>query len=534
MSLFYHRECFGCGQPCDDYYCYSCTCPQCGRRFLNGICVTCIYGVGKPLTCSGCEGMLRGGFCLPYDLKAENSFNCYQDAYSFNNNSNYLPQPQYENYLCNLCGNNSHDGYDCQQQFLYVYEQEPSYNQNYYDNYYPYDLPSFPCYDNCGGSHETFECQPMDQNIDFPEKEEPSQDSDVCQLIREECCVEASEEQKQNMEDTMLELEQEVKNVVEQPAERGNLATILSTKEPEYSSSMGYENLNTTPEMETDEIIKSGVEELVPIRSENEVTLEDKREYDMFVCENSPICDDHSDILYDSKIDDDISVYDDDFEDIEYVEASLSDPEIVSGVEEENVVHQAENVVQQEEEEVDLEDISQIQDFFQSDNSLSDNFSPELGTFCDNTEETRSGNTTHANDSLFEYDSFCFQIEPDQERLINLMKRNISDDSSSDPLLEEADLFIASNNSIPPILKILPMTRKETSDNPSIPRPPLEPPDDEFDAGEEIPVVMNDKDEDVDYSSFIFVIFAKDLPPVIEVFLRWIFVLVSKIFISFD
>nr|GFD16265.1 hypothetical protein [Tanacetum cinerariifolium] len=37
----------------------------------------------------------------------------------------------------------------------------------------------------------------------------------------------------------------------------------------------------------------------------------------------------------DSKIDDDISVYDDDFEDIEYVEASLLDLEIVS-IEEEN------------------------------------------------------------------------------------------------------------------------------------------------------------------------------------------------------
>nr|GFA77919.1 hypothetical protein [Tanacetum cinerariifolium] len=81
-------------------------------------------------------------------------------------------------------------------------------------------------------------------------------------------------------------------------------------------------------------------------------------------------------------------------------------------------------------------------------------------------EETRSGNTTtHADDSLPEYDLFCFEIEPDQERLIN--------------------------------------------DNPSVPPPPPEPPDAEYDAGEEIPVVMNDKDKDVDYSSFIFVIFAK-------------------------
>nr|GFC70369.1 hypothetical protein [Tanacetum cinerariifolium] len=44
---------------------------------------------------------------------------------------------------------------------------------------------------------------------------------------------------------------------------------------------------------------------------------------------------------------------DESFEDIEYVDASVPDPAIVS-VEEENVVHR-------EEEEVDLEDISQVQ-----------------------------------------------------------------------------------------------------------------------------------------------------------------------------
>nr|GEZ95967.1 hypothetical protein [Tanacetum cinerariifolium] len=36
--------------------------------------------------------------------------------------------------------------------------------------------------------------------------QEPAQESNICQLIREECCVEASEEQKQSMEYTMLEL----------------------------------------------------------------------------------------------------------------------------------------------------------------------------------------------------------------------------------------------------------------------------------------------------------------------------------------
>nr|GEY23124.1 reverse transcriptase domain-containing protein [Tanacetum cinerariifolium] len=49
-------------------------------------------------------------------------------------------------------------------------------------------------------------------------------------------------------------------------------------------------------------------------------------------------------------------------------------------------------------------------------------------------------------------------------------------------------------------------------DNLSISRPPPEPPDVETDVGEEIPVVMNDKDEDVDYSSFKFVIYPEMFP----------------------
>nr|GEY97720.1 hypothetical protein [Tanacetum cinerariifolium] len=145
---------------------------------------------------------------------------------------------------------------------------------------------------------------------------------------------------------------QEVKNVVEQPAERGTLIPILSTKEPEYSLSMGYEHPNTTLEMESDEIIKSGVEELVPIPNECKVTSRDKRKDDVLICENSPICDNHSDILSDSNNGDGISSDDDTFEDIEYVDATLPDLEIVS-VEEENVVHQ-------QEEEFDLEEIQDI------------------------------------------------------------------------------------------------------------------------------------------------------------------------------
>nr|GEY24558.1 hypothetical protein [Tanacetum cinerariifolium] len=282
-----------------------------------------------------------------------------------------------------------------------------------------------------------------------------------------------------------------------------------------------------------------------------EVTLENKRECDLPNSENSPVCDNNSDTFHDSKIDDDISVYDDDFEDIEYVEASLSDPEIVS-VEEENGVEE-ENVVHQKEEEPD--------------NFLLDSFSPEFETFCDHPEETRSGNTTH---SLPEYDSFCFKIGPGQEKLIYLVKSNIPDNSSNDFLLEETNLLL-SDNSIPPGIEnfaddpegdiyfleelliddfILSHESPNSNfeDNPSIPRPLPEPPDAETDTGEEIPVVMNVKDKfDKDYHYFIFdkvfsflsaesedTIFDPGIPQVIEVFLCWIFVPVSKIFTSFD
>nr|GEV22229.1 hypothetical protein [Tanacetum cinerariifolium] len=231
---------------------------------------------------------------------------------------------------------------------------------------------------------------------------------------------------------------------------------------------------------------------------------------------NSPICDDHSEIFLDSNNDDDISSDDDDFEDIEYVEALLSNLEIDS-VEEENAV-------QQEEEEIDLEDISQIQDVIllekllsinrlianieslndnltpncvlnssvsfpiseESNNSLSDNFSPEFETFCDHTEETRSGNTTtHADDSFLEYDSFCFEIEPGDIRFLK-------------------ELLI--NDSIP-----FPNNESSESDfeNPSVPLPPPKPPDTKFDFEpdyeEEISVVRNAIRYEFDVS-FMFVI----------------------------
>nr|GEX23765.1 reverse transcriptase domain-containing protein [Tanacetum cinerariifolium] len=140
---------------------------------------------------------------------------------------------------------------------------------------------------------------------------------------------------------------------------------------------------------------------------------------------------------------------------------------------------------------------------FEFDNSLLDNFSPEFETFCYHSEETRSGNTTHADYSIPEYDSRSQFISFRSFDTTGI--ENIADDPEGDIRFLE-DLLIDDS-----ILSHDPFD-SNFEDNPSIPRPPLKPPDAKTDAGEEIPVVMNDKDEfdNDDYSSFMFVIFAKE------------------------
>ncbi|GJR01037.1 hypothetical protein Tco_0524021 [Tanacetum coccineum] len=171
MTSFNQRECVGCGQPCDGFYCYLCTFQQCGVNLINGIYLNCAYEDGKPVTCCGCEGPLNSGFCLFCASRAGNSFAYDPNPNSFNDSQNlsdYPPQPQYQTYSCELCGNDAHYGYDCPRQVLFVYNQDPCFNQNF-DNNFPQTSPSFPqqylCCENCGGPHATFQCQPMNQNF---------------------------------------------------------------------------------------------------------------------------------------------------------------------------------------------------------------------------------------------------------------------------------------------------------------------------------------------------------------------------------
>ncbi|GJS21523.1 hypothetical protein Tco_0450155 [Tanacetum coccineum] len=109
------------------------------------------------------------------------------------------------------------------------------------------------------------------------------------------------------------------------------ITPVLPIEEPDNSLSMGDEHLDTIPATESDEVIKSSVEDLVPIPSESEGV---PKMCDVPLCENTtPLnaLNEHSEIVVNSN--DDNSSSDDDStygEDIDYVDASPPDVEIVS------------------------------------------------------------------------------------------------------------------------------------------------------------------------------------------------------------
>ncbi|GKE26940.1 hypothetical protein Tco_1442324, partial [Tanacetum coccineum] len=105
MSSFEQRSCFSYGNPVDDQPCRYCTSERCGY-----------YNRGVP--CFGCNS------------KAENSFTYEPTPHSYNdspNFSDYPPQPHYDTYFCELCGNDADYGYDCPPQvpFFPVIHQPP-------------------------------------------------------------------------------------------------------------------------------------------------------------------------------------------------------------------------------------------------------------------------------------------------------------------------------------------------------------------------------------------------------------------------
>nr|GFA93767.1 hypothetical protein [Tanacetum cinerariifolium]GFB19785.1 hypothetical protein [Tanacetum cinerariifolium] len=252
-----------------------------------------------------------------------NSFDYSPDSY-------HPPHPIYETYSGDSCGNDPQFGYDCQPQFPLNYEPEPGYSQNY--NSYPHDSPSFPqqypCCDDCRVTHEPYQCQPM--NEDYYDEQNFCYDSnslgfDDCQppqytvnhpifnthhdyldsqkelsttitKLKEQMtsltsfCEMTCQIVKKKLEEKQIEEEQAAtaqnqklpvyydddddeeesnslkdNNISELPP-----CSAVTPNEPVISLSMGDEHLDIILATESDEVIKSCVENLVPNPSESE------------------------------------------------------------------------------------------------------------------------------------------------------------------------------------------------------------------------------------------------------------------------
>nr|GEX74254.1 hypothetical protein [Tanacetum cinerariifolium] len=277
-------------------------------------------------------------------------------------------------------------------------------------------------------SDEVFQANHSAQHKEYPEnsskeiassnsnqeKEGPPQDSDIRQLIREEWCVEVFHA----------------------------IAHILSIKEPEYSFSMRYEHPNTTPEMESDGIIKSGVEELIPIQSECEVTSEDESKCDMPIQDqSSSVFTTFSNPLF--KDNDDLTSSDDE---------SLSEEDVSI---KESKVHSNPLF---DDDEINSDELkSRVESNFVESPSNHD-------ALIDSSQKI---------DSLEEF--FGVENDDDSEGEINVVEELHVDNSISNSEIE------------------LSVNDESDFDNPSVPRPPPEPPNAEFDfeLDAKISLVMN-------------------------------------------
>nr|GEU86831.1 hypothetical protein [Tanacetum cinerariifolium] len=202
-----------------------------------------------------------------------------------------------------------HENFQCQP--LNYYEPNPSYDSNYsgFDQFGDFHPQQNICCENFGGPHETFQCQPTNEDYYHEQNSCYSSNSfgsDHCQppqytvnhpifdahndLLSSRTTLMEQMTQLTSICEMVCQIfqkKQEEKRIEEEQAANARywkipaccdddddynsaITPVLSTKEPVDSLSMGDEHLDTIPAMESDKVIKSSVEDLVPIPSEFE------------------------------------------------------------------------------------------------------------------------------------------------------------------------------------------------------------------------------------------------------------------------
>nr|GEW09321.1 RNA-directed DNA polymerase, eukaryota [Tanacetum cinerariifolium] len=349
--------CYECGDPLDGIFCKRCICKSCGKDAHIGYnCPPTVLVSSNPKPCNN-----QTIDELPQRLPSFHP-TCHSEAESpFTLDST----PTYVDESPNV--------------FNPPPQPPPCYNQGFN---FPQDFQNvpqqYPCCDDCGVTHDAYQSPVCYDDDDDEERSDSLSDNIIFGLLSFSAIT---------------------------PNE-----PVLSPEEPDNSLSMGNEHLDTIPATESDELIKSSVENLVPIPSESEGipgTMCDVH----LVTNPTPIeAKDHFEIAINSNNDysssDDASFYN---ENIKYVEASPHDSKLVSLEVAEIVIPEDEEIEDDNLREKLLKSSSTFPKSVLEETNTFDDSLPEFENFCFYLEEISSGSTTtHSDISLSDYEAFSF------------------------------------------------------------------------------------------------------------------------------
>nr|GEZ49565.1 reverse transcriptase domain-containing protein [Tanacetum cinerariifolium] len=263
-------------------------------------------------------------------------------------------------------------------------------------------------------------------------------------------------------------------------------------KVPEYSFSMGYEHFITTPVTELNEVTESSAKNLVPILSEYEATSDNKSEY------NEPIKDDYfsafttfTNPLFNDK--DDFTIHDEDVPIKEfkvYSNPLFDDDDIYSDELESHCLNVESNFV---------ESLSNHDTVNLMERLITINPCPRPIENAYTIVESLPLSLIPVQDNDSQSEEIDIVTDTDE-----LLPPGFKKDDSEGEIYVLEGLRV--DNSIPNSKNKLSDNEASDQDDSSFPRPPPEPPDDEFDfelnSGEVISAVMNNIKELIDDECF--------------------------------
>nr|GEU32423.1 hypothetical protein [Tanacetum cinerariifolium] len=492
-----HQCCYGCGRLLDGVFSRRCTCESCGNGAHIGYnCPLKVPVVSNPKPCHN-----QNVDELPQTLtnfhptrySGDENSSAYDSTPNFFNDSPnvFHPPPQTLKNSYEFCGNDTHYSHDYPHETFHYqpmnyYEPNLCYESNYsgFDQFQPPQPPIIHQppqetsakilhdHGNVINSVQTF----LRKLNRFSFFKTPKVLLLACDRISKiKNAVGNKQYKPEDVHELFRKLLNDVQNIHEELAEYINIPSwnyrafsshnddddddenytiAITPEEPDKYLSMGDEHLDAILATQSNEVIKSSVEDLVPILSESEGIPDNT--CDVPFRDNSPpldVSEDQFEEFFDSN--DDTTSIDDKYfsiDNIDYVEASPPDSELVSLKEDKDDNLHEKFLLPHFLSPLRIATLSWRSPILLS---YSDNSLPEFETFSNHTEETNSGNTTtHVDYSLLKYDLFLFETEPDQGELTSIIilaepQVHVPNVLTTHPTRMLDSDFIPSKNSLP-------------------------------------------------------------------------------------